>query len=132
MTYKIKGCKVVFNPYDFLPAYGETSIDLKFSDSLLELNVYYDTNRDNKEGCLRLLFDNAVFYKLESFPGVSSINAEYDYDDSTVGSLIQFLDSDFKDVWERHFNNLFKFAHYKIFLLGVNKSLEVVCRDIHF
>lgn len=126
--YQAKESKVVFDPYEYIPPYGETDIGLNFKDNTLELNIFYDNEETNKEDCLKLSFINAFFFKSESNPGVKGMNIEYDYGDST-SSLIEFSNSNYAKKWEEQFNNLFKLNHYKIFFLNVNKSIEVICED---
>lgn len=124
--YQAKESKVVFDPYEYIPAYGEGDIGLNFKDNTLELNIFYDNEETNNVDCLKLSFINTLFFKIESSPGVKGMNIEYDYGDS-MSSLIEFSNSNYAKKWEEHFNNLFKLTHYKIFFLNVNKSVEVIC-----
>jgi len=124
--YQAEKPKVVFDPYEYIPSYGETGIELNFKDNTLDLIILFDEEDTNEEASLKIVFKNAFFYKSESYPGVKGMNIEYDYGDS-MSSLIEFSNSNYAKAWEEHFKGLFKLNHYKIFFLNVNKSVEVIC-----
>jgi hypothetical protein len=123
--YKCKSPKVVYNPYQILPSFGENEIETSYIDSNLLLKITFDDAKTGQEDSLEIEFEHAVFFKVASCPGIDGMDIEYEYGDK-LSSLIEFTDSEFKIEWEKHFNNLYKLHHYKILFLSANKSLEVV------
>ena len=123
---QVKLPKVVFDPYELLPAHGESYIVSKFENNELSLQVIYDDEEANKEKSFELIFGNVVFHKIESFPGVDGMKCTYEYGNA-ISSLLEFGFSDLKTAWEEPFQERFKFSHYKIFFLNANKSVEVIC-----
>jgi hypothetical protein len=63
-------------------------------------------------------------------PGVSDTVIEYERYEA-ISSLVEFQYSDFKDRWEKHFNDLFKLRHFKIIFLNANSVVEVICEDFN-
>lgn len=126
--YQVKNPKVVFDPYKYVPSWGESDIELNFKGNVLELSIIFDYEETNKETYLKIVFKNAFFYNAESYPGVKGMNCIYDYGDS-LSSLIEFTESEYKAAWEEHFKGLFQLSHYKIFFLNINKSVEVICEE---
>lgn len=124
--YQVGKPKMVFDPYEYIPSYGESDIELNFKSNVLVLNIIFDNEETNKEACLKIVFENAFFYKIESYPGVKGMNCSYDYGNS-LSSLIEFSESEYKVAWEEHFKGLFQLSHYKMFFLNANKSIEVIC-----
>ena len=118
--------KIIFNPYRLLPTYGESRIDLSYSNNKLDLKIYYEDKANEKS--MTLSFDFVCYHKFSIFPGVDNTAIEYEeYDDLT--SLIEFEQSDFKTLWEEHFNNIFKLKHFRIFFTSSNHYFEVICES---
>lgn len=126
--YEVKNPEIVFDPYMYMPSYGESEIEVICKGNFLELSIFFDDEKTSKENCLKINFKNTVFHKLESFPGVKGMCLEYKYGD-VFSSLIKFSESEYKTAWEDYFKGLFKLSHYKIFFLNANKSVEIICED---
>ena len=126
--HKVNFPTVVFDPYEFLPPHGESAITSKFENNALNLRVTYDDEERNKEQSFELIFRNAIFHKIESFPGVDGMKYNYEYGNE-ISSLLEFGFSDLKNAWEEHFKGVFKFSHFKIFFLNANKSVEIICES---
>lgn len=129
---KCNKARTVYNPYLKLPSYGENRTKLLYDESNLELTIFYDNENDEndfEEKSIEINFSGVCFFAFSGFPGVKVTNIEYDtYSD--INSLVEFEYSEVKLKWEKHFDNLFTYRHFKIFFTSSNESLEVICRDL--
>lgn len=123
---KCRNAKVIFDPFEFLPGYGENRISVSFDKGDLIVTVFYDS--DDSESQISLVFKHSCFQRITSMPGASDTVIEYEGYEA-ISSLVEFQYSDFKDRWEKHFNNLFKLRHFKIIFLSDNSAIEVICED---
>ena len=83
--------KVVFDLYEWLPPYGETSLSFRMEGLKLEVNVFYAFPSDGPAKLRKktLVFGGVCSFLMTAFPGVrmSPINHE----GLTVnGSLLEF------------------------------------------
>jgi hypothetical protein len=127
---KASNPKVVFDPYiNYLPQHGEEDISINFTENNLCLNIHYEDELENETKKLEINFENVIFFKVESVPGVKSINVIYE-EAEMLTNLIEFIDSEFKNDWEKHFNGFIKLSHYKIFFQNINKSVEIIAESV--
>jgi|GEM_PF-6758269 len=120
---------IVFNTDLIFPSHGENKIDLFYNEGNLNINVYYDSKLNYEECIINFLFKHTCFHKLTNFPGVSDSLINYEKYEK-IDSLIEFKNSEYKLLWEEHFNNLFKFRHFRIFFINANYCLEVISEDL--
>ncbi|SRX75273.1 hypothetical protein AEQU3_02267 [Aequorivita antarctica] len=120
---------IIFNTDLFFPSHGENKIDLSYNDGNLNVNIYYDSKESNEECTINFLFKHTCFHRLTNFPGVSDSLINFEKYEK-IDSLIEFKNSDYKLQWEKHFNNLFKFRHFRIFFINANHYLEVISADL--
>jgi len=121
--------KTIFNPYDYLPTYGENKLDLFFKNGKLRIDVYFDSSNGN-ENKFSISFNKTVYHLYQDFPGIvmSKINHPHYLD---FDNLVEFEVSNVKTAWEKHFNGKFKLRHFKIFFTSQNKLLEVISEDFN-
>ncbi len=84
--YNCNSPKVVYDPYQVLPPYGENEIEIHYADGKLSLKVTFNDEDTGEDKNLNIEFEFPVFHRFESFPGVDGMNIEYD-DFATLGSL---------------------------------------------
>lgn len=123
-----KNPKVVFDPYLYLPGYGESQLELSYKDGDLRLKVLYDDPNSNKLNSFEIVFEHAVFHRFSSCPGVDGMDIDYEHGEH-LSSLTEYTKSDLNISWEKHFENMFKFRHFNIFFLSENKRLEIVSEN---
>jgi hypothetical protein len=120
---------IIFDTNSILPSYGENKVELICKDGNLIVNVYFESKENYEETYISFIFKQVSFHRFTSFPGVSDSSINYEKYEN-IDSLIEFKHSDYKVAWEKHFNNLFKFRHFRIFFLNANHYLEVICEDL--
>jgi len=117
--------KSVLDVYKWLPGHGENRIELRTKEHNLIIEIFYDSEKTQKEECLSIRFVNICFYSFSSFPGVSANGIEYEkYKD--FDNLVEFQKSELANKWllELPFYN--KIRHYRIIFLSENMILEVL------
>lgn len=125
-----KNQQIIFDPYSILPSYGENGVELFFKKGNLDVKIFYDSEiKDSDENVINFSFKHSCFHRFTSFPGISDSAIKFEQCDE-ISSLIEFKYSDYKLAWEKHFNNLFKFRHFRIFFTSANHYLEVICEDL--
>ena len=128
--YKCSLPKVIYDPYEVFPSYGESEVKISCNDSILSLDISYEDSEREEEKILKLEFEFPVFYRLESFPGVNGMDIEYDGHSGILSSLLEYSYSEYRDAWERHFDNRLELSHYQLFFLSENKRFEVVSKKV--
>ena len=120
---------IIFDTDSIFPSHGENKVELICKDGNLDVNVFYETKEDYEETFISFSFKHTCSYKFTSFPGVNDSSISYEKYEK-LDSLIEFKYSDYKLAWEKHFNGLFKFRHFRIFFINANNYLEVICEDL--
>jgi len=119
----------IYDPYLVIPGYGENNIGLNFIKGNLNLKIFYDCLQDDSQKVIDITFINVCYHKCCNFPGVNDsnyINQRY----SDITSLVEFENSELKNLWELHFNHVFKFRHFKIIFTNANYVLDVICQEL--
>jgi len=121
---------MIFDTNSIFPSHGENKVDVICKDGNLEVNIFYDCKEeDYNERFISFSFKHVCFHKFTSFPGVSDSIISYEKYEY-IDSLVEFKYSDYKLAWEKHFNDLFKFRHFRIFFINANNYLEVICENL--
>lgn len=123
--------KIILNPYDWLPSYGETEIAIRFKGSELAVDVFYDSNIETIKTPIKktILFTRACSFNFTSTPGVKLTNFEYQdakLQKGTLGSLIEYESSEAAQKWQEHFHrSKAAIRHFEMWFLSANQSLTV-------
>ena len=127
----MKSCTpiIIFDTNSIFPSYGENKVELICKDGNLDVNVFFESKENYEETFICFSFKHVCFHRFTSFPGISDSAIKFE-DSDDISSLIEFKYSDYKLSWEKHFNYLFKFRHFRIFFLSANHYLEVICEDL--
>lgn len=119
----------ILNPYEWLPGYGETSVNFSTEDGNLSVWVEYDGKQgpEKKE----LLFTGVSSFYASALPGPMFLNFTYPEKSTTpMGSLTEFPDSEAAAAWTRHFGDGRVKRHYRIAFLAENSILIVFAEDV--
>jgi hypothetical protein len=119
----------IFDLYDLMPGYGESSVELLYSNRQLTLIIGYDFE-DQGTKITKIHFEDCVGFEFVSFPGVTMYNNQRDKD-LNLGSLIEFRQSDYADLWDSHFKYKMKrIRHFGIIFLSENNQLNVFAEKV--
>lgn len=119
----------VFDPYDWLPGYGENGVELRTQGADLSVIIPYDG--DSGELRKELLFEHAVAFYKASFPGPSMLNMQCSVrSTASMGSLIECPDSEAAKAWREHFQGLYDIKHYSMSFLSENIALVVFAEGV--
>lgn len=121
-------CIEVLNPYDWLPGHGENAVEIHTQSGDLSVLIPYD----GEQGELKkeLLFRQAFAFYKSAFPGVSCLDLQSSLrDEVSMGSLVEYPDSEAARAWSQHFGGRFNVKHYRIAFLSENILLVVFATD---
>lgn len=124
----------VFDPYDWLPGYGENGVELRAQGGDLSVVISYDG--EHCELKKEFFFKHAVAFFKASFPGPGMLNMQCSVKDTgSIGTLKECPDSEAAKAWRAHFNEEVNINHYSIVFLSENITLvvfaeEVILRDV--
>lgn len=122
-------CIEIANPYNWLPGYGETRVDISTQAGNLSVVIEYDGKGSRTEKKV-FVFSGVVSFSQTVFPGVNSSAIEYNSADKTLlDRLVEFPDSEVSSAWTRHFAGVLKIRHFRIFFMSANIELVVFARD---
>lgn len=132
--------KLICNPYDWMPGYGESGVDYYSKGIDLILEVRYDKETENeKEYTLakrEFLFVHASYVMRALLPGHNIIYAGK-YDESyNAGTLVEFERSKwaedcivaYKKVSPQGYSP--KFRHFSIAFLSENIVFNILAEDV--
>lgn len=126
---KIGRCIKVMDPYDWLPGYGESSIEMQTQGGDLSVIITYDG--EHGELKKEILFKSAFSFYKTAFPGPGILNLQCsEKSEISMGSLLECPDSEAALAWKKHFNGLFDIKHYSITFLSENIYLLVFATDV--
>lgn len=125
---KAKNPVEVLDLYEWLPGYGETSVELITHGRDLKLSISYDGETDTLLSRV-LTFHGVCGFNWSASPGVDTSNIEYDKSQNShyvFGSLIEYTDSDAAKAWVAHFGRYLRVVkHYSVGFLAENYMLRV-------
>ncbi len=125
-------CIKIFDPYEWLPAYGENAVEI-FTEGLdLIVLVVYDSENEGLQQRQIKFKSTKAFYK-GSFPGVHMLQITYnarDKENISIGCLVEFPESEVARAWTNHFQNIKLFRHYKWVFLSENIMLEIIAEEV--
>jgi hypothetical protein len=123
-------CIEVLNPYDWLPGHGENTVEIHTQNGDLSVLIPYDSEQGELKK--ELLFKQAFAFYKSSFPGVEDGCLDFQSsvrDDVSLGSLVEYPDSEAARAWSQHFGGRFNVKHYRIAFLSENILLVVFATD---
>lgn len=121
-------CIEVLNPYDWLPGHGENTVEIHTQSGDLSVLIPYDSEQGELKKELQFK-QTFAFYK-SAFPGVSCLDLQSSIrDDVSMGSLVEYPDSEAARAWTQHFGGRFNIKHYRIVFMSENISLVVFATD---
>lgn len=129
MKFHVSNAKKVLDPYDWLPASGETGVEFRSdgTDVILEISFPKDTGITAKR---EIRFTAVSSFRRESFPGPSMPTPAVTFDKAglsdTLGFLIEFENSDVANAWTSHYGNRQRVRHYVMNFLSENLSIQVL------
>jgi hypothetical protein len=129
---KAQSPKVIFDPYQWLPSYGEKGVEVSYKESKLELKILYNNKENNTDDFIKIEFFNVVYYSMSYFPGIDSTTIEYSKI-SDLSSLNEFESSDYSEKWSLSLGLDRKdLKHFILYFISANIRLEVIAKKVEF
>lgn len=114
--------KSVFDLYEWLPSYGETTVEVSTIAQSLVVAVAYELD-SGLEGNRKLIFDGVSSFLISGVPGIELMRITYDAVEDT-GAVVEFENSE-AAVMLRETTPWKHVRHYQVYFLSTNKRLEV-------
>jgi hypothetical protein len=114
----------VFNLYEFLPSYGESSVSIVYIDNHLLVEILYDSDVSDTFKKITVTFFDVCFFAFSSYPGVKILNIENEKSDN-MGEIIQYTKSEAAEKWSEYLTFSTSLNHYKVHFLAENKQIEI-------
>jgi len=126
---KLSNPRKVFDLDDFLPADGEDSFDISYSQGDLNLDIYYEPDDSEEELCKRIRFTKARHFFKSPFPGVSFFNCVDDKDLSLLNSIVEYEQSELLEKDSASPGSA-GYKHYRLFLHSSGVVIYVVALSL--
>ncbi|MFC0399339.1 hypothetical protein [Paraburkholderia rhizosphaerae] len=112
----------IFNPYEWLPGYGESDVTFRTEGGDLVVTVAYDGENGLCER--ELCFTSVCSFYVQSFPGPSMVDLR-DGEAASIlrGALVEYPDSEAAIAWTQHYGGSRVVRHYGIVFLAENRLL---------
>ena len=122
--------KVILDPYEWMPVYGENKVILTLSGLDLKLKVNYDGSNSTAEK--EIVFIGVSLFRRSSFPAPAYNDFRYEDPNGLMvsGSLIQFKSSELAEAYNKHFSGMHSFKHFYWIFLSENVAYEILCIDV--
>jgi hypothetical protein len=122
-------CLEVFDLYEWLPAYGESSVS--FASEGLDIRVVIGFENEHSDLSYRAIRFKGVcaFYKA-LLPGPYLLNLHHSEGPSSLGALCEYLDSEAGRKWTDHLSRKAPVRHFRVNFLAENCMFEVFCEDV--
>lgn len=132
---KLDKCREIFNPYDWLPSYGENGVTFTEVNKTLFITISYEDMESDYEIRKRdIVFRSVYSFCVSSIPGPNFF--EIEINDSTkgrpLGSMVEFEYSDISEKWKMHLNGPGNIIvkYFSMFFLSENKRIDVVAESV--
>src|SRR5215471_11391861 len=107
--------RTVLDPYEWLPGYGESGVQIRTEKgSCWTVEITYDDESRSKLWKRNLRFSGVCSFYQASFPGVNTLALHLEASED-LGSLVEYPESEAALEWRKHFQNLFAIKHYLIY-----------------
>lgn len=138
---KISRPKLILDPYEWLPGYGESRVSFHSTglDVIVDVEYEKDVVTNSEEVTLRfkrsIVFHYARYFIREPFPGGSILEFVGDLSGLHVGKLTEFVDSELvaenlKSWRVSSIHESPKLRHFSIQFLSENYAFHVLARDV--
>jgi len=122
---RLSGPKLVFDLDEFLPLDGESKVEIRYSNGVLNLDIFYE--RDGVTGDVRrtISFGQTWYFLKTPFPGYSFFDSPDDGDLSLLHSLVEYERSD----WLARapvISGDKRYKHYRLFLHSEGMAINVI------
>ena len=119
--------RIILDPYQWMPSYGENAIRYSLSESNLSMVLVFETDTGISEK--DFIFSGVRWFKHSGFPSPALVNFNYIDNDHVMisGSLVEFLDSEAAYHLNRHYKNRFNLKHFVWVFLSENIKFEIIC-----
>src|SRR5580704_5217269 len=115
---------IVINPYDWLPGYGESGVVVRSQGLEWIIDIMYDDSEQVELLKRELRFHGVCCFYQASFPGPSLMKVDSETGD-TLGTLVEYAESEAARAWKVHFGNTRIIKHYGIWFLAENLVIQV-------
>ncbi len=125
---KLSGPKRLFNLDEFLPQDGESRVEIRYSNGVLYLDIFYE--RDDVVGEVKRtisFFQTRCFFKTP-FPGYSFFTCPDDRNLSLLNSLVEYEQSEMLTVEESASVDK-GYRHYRLFLHSTGMAIHAIARS---
>jgi hypothetical protein len=143
MPMKTRQPKLILDPYEWLPGYGESKVSFRSVGTDVVLEVDYEKEVSGPEGgnSATLLYRREITFKFARyffsapFPGAAFFEFEGDSSKFNLGQLTEFIDSDFTKesmrVWQSvSGHNAPGLRHFSIQFLSENIGFHLLAEDV--
>ncbi|MFF7707577.1 hypothetical protein [Pseudomonas sp. NPDC007930] len=139
---KIGQPKLILNPYEWLPGYGESKVSFRSVGADVVLDVEYERDDSDTDGVdVVLSLRREIVFKFVrdfvrvSFPGSAFFEFEGDSSKFRLGELTEFVDSEFVRVSLESAHSvssgeLSGIRHFSIQFLSENVAFHVLAEDV--
>ncbi len=138
---KISKPKLILNPYEWLPGYGETKVSCRYEgvDLLLEIEYERELIEDSQDEVLNLkrglLFKRVNSFLKMPFPGSMFFEFAGKSDEFRLGVLTEFTKSDWVSASQAAWRALYTHTppimrHFSIQFMGENIAFEILAAEV--
>jgi hypothetical protein len=117
--------KKIYDLDRFLPLDGESGVEIKFSDGILNLSISYE-NHDEVLAKRDIRFFHAKYFFKGPFPGYSFFSSLDGPDLSLLNSLVQYESSDLLEIES---GGVMEYKHYRLFLHSTGIAIHVIANS---
>lgn len=126
MMFRVSLGREVLNPYEWLPAYGESGVNFYSDGSDVILEIGYESDEGEEKLKREIRFNGVCAFYKSAFPGASGlINISYE-GKWPIGSLIEFEQSDVASAWSEHYPGRSNIKHYLMQFTSENIQFHIV------
>lgn len=116
--------KVVLDPYEWLPGYGETSLEVSQHGGEWRIRVFYDSADQTALVARDICFFGVYCFHHAALPGVHLLHTGLQGLRDNHDKLLEFPMSEAASAWSQHFGYR-KIRHYWIHFAAGNCDFEV-------
>lgn len=122
--------KEVLNLDGFLPSDGETGVEMRYGNRVLDLDIFYDSEFSKSGSAKRQLrFLEAKYFSKGPFPGPSLYRCPEDRKLALLNSLVAYSGSDILTMERQEFGKT-DYKHYRLFLHSTGIAIHVVAESV--
>lgn len=135
---KIENPVVIEQLSDWLPPDGEDEVEFLSIDNDIVINVKYTGVKSQDEMFVKSFkFKNVSHFFKGSLPSIDFLDFDFNYDteEMSLDSLVEFKKSEFASKYTKYFNNnigvdLFTWRHFFIAFLHENLVFHIIATEV--